>query len=95
MVDELEYKSEIRRLFGWLLPYFRRDPPSEMAADIVRHSWRSLTSSFWEVICQYCIRTDAETFGDLPVLCMHGHEDDSAPLDAAMALADGRQSWQD
>lgn len=83
-----------RRVFGRLVPYLRRDLPREVAADIVKHSWRSFTSSFWEVICNYDAKRDADALGDLPVLCIHGDQDDTAPLAGAMSLANGRQSWQ-
>ena len=83
-----------RRIFGQLMPYLRRDLPREVAADIVKHSWRSFTSSFWEVICNYNAKMDVDAPGDLPVLCIHGHQDDTAPLAGALALAEGRQNWQ-
>ncbi|MCK6584892.1 MAG: alpha/beta hydrolase [Anaerolineales bacterium] len=83
-----------RRVFGRLVPYFRRDLPREVAADIVKHSWRSFTSSFWEVICNYDAKRDADALGSLPVLCIHGDQDDTAPLAGAMTLANGRQNWQ-
>lgn len=82
-----------RRVFGRLMPYLRRDLPREVAADIVKHSWRSFTSSFWEVICNYDVKTDADALGDLPVLSIHGDKDDTAPLSGALALADGRPTW--
>ena len=83
-----------RRVFGRLMPYFRRDLPYEVAADIVKHSWRSFTSSFWEVICNYNVKKDADVLGDLPVLCIHGDQDDTAPLAGAMALASEQKNWQ-
>ena len=83
-----------RRVFGRLMPYFRRDLPREVAADIVKHSWRSFTSSFWEVICNYDAKRDADALGDLPVLCIHGDQDETAPLLGALVLAAGRPSWQ-
>ena len=83
-----------RRVFGRLMPYFRRDLPREVAADIVKHSWRSFTSSFWEVICNYDAKKDADTIGDLPVLCIHGDQDETAPLIGVLVLAAGRPSWQ-
>lgn len=82
-----------RRVFGRLVPYFRRDLPREVATDIVKHSWRSFTSSFWEVVCNYDSKKDADALGDLPVLFIHGDQDDTAPLAGAMALANGRQNW--
>jgi pimeloyl-ACP methyl ester carboxylesterase len=83
-----------RRVFGRLMPYFRRDLPREVAADIVKHSWCSFTSSFWEVICNYDAKKDADALGDLPVLCVHGDQDETAPLLGALVLAAGRPSWQ-
>lgn len=83
-----------RRIFGWLMPYFRPDLPREVAADIVKHSWRSFTSSFWEVICNYDAKRDADALGDLPVLCIHGDQDETAPLIGALVLAAGRPNWQ-
>ena len=83
-----------RRAFGRLVPYFRRDLPREVAADIVKHSWRSFTSSFWEVICNYNAKMDADALSDLPVLCIHGNQDETAPLAGALALAEERQNWQ-
>jgi len=83
-----------RRIFGRFIPYFRPDLPREVAADIVKHSWRSFTSSFWEVVCNYDAKRDADALGDLPVLCIHGDQDDTAPLTGAMALANGRLNWK-
>jgi pimeloyl-ACP methyl ester carboxylesterase len=83
-----------RRVFGRVVPYLRPDLPREVAADIVKHSWRSFTSSFWEVVCNYDVKRDADALGDLPVLCIHGDQDSTAPLTGAMALANGRQNWQ-
>lgn len=83
-----------RRVFGRLIPYFRRDLPREVAADIVKHSWRSFTSSFWEVICNHDAMRDADALGYLPVLCIHGDQEETAPLIGALVLAAGRPSWQ-
>ena len=83
-----------RRIFGRLIPYFRRDLPREVAADIVKHSWRSFTSSFWEVVCNYDTRKDADGLGNLHVLCIHGDQDNIAPLAGVLMLAAGRPSWQ-
>lgn len=83
-----------RHIFGRLIPYFRPDLPREVAVDIVKHSWRSFTSSFWEVVCNYDVKTDVDTLGNLPVLCIHGDLDDTAPLAGAMALVNGRENWQ-
>jgi len=83
-----------RRVFGRLIPHVVRNLPREVAADVVKHSWRSFTSSFWEVICNYDVRKDADALGDLPVLCIHGEQDNTAPLAGAMTLANGRNNWR-
>lgn len=83
-----------RRVFGWLVPYVRRELPRDVAADIVKHTWRSFTSSFWEVICNYDAGRDADALSNLPVLCIHGDADDTAPLAGALTLAAGRPNWQ-
>jgi pimeloyl-ACP methyl ester carboxylesterase len=83
-----------RRFFGWLVPYVRRDLPREVAVDISKHSLRSFTSSFWEVICNYDAKRDADALDGLPVLCIHGDQDETAPLIGALVLAAGRPNWQ-
>jgi pimeloyl-ACP methyl ester carboxylesterase len=83
-----------RRLFARIVPYFRRDLPYEIAIDIVKHSWRSFTSSFWEVVCNYEVKRDIDALGKLPILCIHGDQDNTAPLVGTMSLANGRQNWQ-
>lgn len=83
-----------RRIFGRLIPYFIHSIPRDIAADIVKHSWRSFTSSFWEVICNYEVERDADALGDLPVMCIHGEQDETAPLSGARSLAEGRPTWQ-
>lgn len=83
-----------RRVFGWLAPYLSSGLPREVAADIVKHSWRSFTSSLWEVIYKYNPRLDADKLSDrLPVLCLHGEEDRIAPLMGVQALAKYRTNW--
>jgi len=83
-----------RRVFGRFIPYFLHSIPRDIAADIVKHSWRSFTSSFWEVICNYEVKRDADALGDLPVLCIHGKQDETAPLCGVQLLAEGRPTWQ-
>jgi len=84
-----------RRIFAGLVPYFQPDLPREISADIVKHTWRSFTSSFWEVVCHYDAGRDADALaGRIPVLCLHGDHDQSAPLEGALKLARGRPNWQ-
>ncbi|GAB4577381.1 MAG: alpha/beta hydrolase [Anaerolineales bacterium] len=84
-----------RRIFAWLIPYFQPDLPREVSADVVKHSWRSFTSSLWEVIYSYDVKQDADQIGDrIPVLCVHGDRDPIAPLASVRRLAGGRSNWQ-
>ncbi|MEK7328617.1 MAG: alpha/beta hydrolase [Chloroflexota bacterium] len=84
-----------RRVFGRLAPYLQPDLPREVAADVVKHSWRSFTSSLWEVIYNYDAKRDADLLGDrVPILCIHGDRDPIAPLAGAQALAKDRPNWR-
>ncbi|MBI1800978.1 MAG: alpha/beta hydrolase [Chloroflexi bacterium] len=84
-----------RRVFGWLVPYLQPDLPREVAVDIVKHSWRSFTSSLWEVIYHYDVKYDADRLSSqIPVICIHGDRDPIAPLENAQALACGRPNWR-
>lgn len=84
-----------RRVFGWMLPYLLRDIPREVAADLVKHTWRSFTSSLWEVIYNENLREDVtQLVNDIPVSCIHGDSDQTAPLSGVMLLADGHPNWQ-
>ena len=76
-----------RRVFGWLLPYIRRDIPREVAADLVKHTWRSSTSSLWEVVYRYDAADDLRQLdGHTPILMIHGRDDEMAPLVSVQAL---------
>jgi len=83
-----------RRLFGRILPYMLRDMPREIVEDIAKHTWRSFTSSFWEVIYNHNLEQDANILDNrLPVLCLHGDLDQTAPLEGVQKLAEGRPNW--
>lgn len=83
-----------RRVFGWMLPYLRRDIPREVAADIVKHTWRSFTSSLWEVIYNYDVAKDVDALdARMAVFCLHGDQDRAAPLDGLFVLAGQRRNW--
>ncbi len=84
-----------RRLLGWLLPYVLRDMPPEVAKDLVKHTWRSFTSSLWEVIYNYDPKQDvAKLSRHLPVLCIHGEQDRTAPIEGVYQLALGQPNWE-
>ena len=84
-----------RRVFGWLLPRILTDIPRAVAEDLVMHTWRSSTSSLWEVVYRYDAAPDLRSFNEsLPVLMIHGREDDVAPFAAIQKLAEERPNWR-
>jgi pimeloyl-ACP methyl ester carboxylesterase len=84
-----------RRVFAWFVPYFQPNLPREISADIVKHNWRSFTSSLWEVIYQYDVDRDVDTLGNrLPILCLHGDQDKTAPLEGVLELVRTRPNWK-
>ncbi len=83
-----------RRVFGRLLPYIRRDMPREVAEDLVKHTWRSSTSSLWEVVYRYDAAEDLRKLGtQTRVLMIHGRDDDVAPFAAIKRLAAEHPGW--
>ncbi len=83
-----------RKLLGKVLPYLQPDLPKEVSEDIVKHSWRSFTSSLWEVIYNYDPRKDADKIeGHIPVLCIHGDRDNTAPINGLYEIAKEHASW--
>ncbi len=84
-----------RRVLGWVLPYLVRSVPREVAEDLVKHTWRSSTSSLWEVVYRYDAAEDLESLPDqIGVLCIHGEQDVIAPATAVERLAASRPSWR-
>jgi pimeloyl-ACP methyl ester carboxylesterase len=84
-----------RRVFGRILPYLLRDLPREVVEDIAKHTWRSFTSSLWEVIYNHNLERDADALDSrLPVFCFHGDQDRTAPLAGVRKLASGRPNWE-
>ncbi len=84
-----------RRVFGRLLPYLIRSVPREVAEDLVKHTWRSSTSSLWEVVYRYDARNDiARLPAGTGVLFIHGDKDLMAPLALARRLAKSRPGWK-
>lgn len=83
-----------RRLFGRLLPRLLHDIPREVAEDLVQHTWRSSTSSLWEAVYRYDAAGDADRLDPaLPVRCLHGDRDPTAPLDGIQRLCAERANW--
>lgn len=83
-----------RRIIGKLLPYLLRDVPRSVAEDLVKHTFLSSTTSIWEVLYRHDLAADALALPEeLPVYCLHGTRDNSAPVDGVMRLASGRANW--
>lgn len=84
-----------RHVFGWLLPYIRRDIPREVAEDLVKHTWRSSTSSLWKVVYRYAAADELRQLGtQTRVLMIHGRNDDVAPFAAIEKLSHEQPGWQ-
>lgn len=76
-----------RKVLGWAAPLLVRDVPRVVAEDINQMTWRSSTSTMWEVIYRHDLAADLTRIpADIPLLCLHGDHDTSAPLDRMRAL---------
>ncbi|MCF6094154.1 alpha/beta hydrolase [Microaerobacter geothermalis] len=84
-----------RRVFGWILPFILTSLPKEVVKDMVKHTWRSFTSTLWEVIYRVGLEKEADRLPDrIPVICIHGDKDPTAPLEGVKKLMKGRPNWQ-
>ncbi len=84
-----------RRVFGWLLPRLLRDIPKAVAEDLVKHTWRSSTSSLWEIVYRYDAAPDLLNLNDdTGVLLIHGTDDEVAPYRAIEHLAAQAPNWR-
>ncbi|MEQ8486748.1 MAG: alpha/beta hydrolase [Pseudomonadales bacterium] len=84
-----------RRLLGRLLPYLIRHVPREVAEDLVKHNWRSSTSSLWEVVYRYDAMHDLEHLSaSTAVLFIHGSRDVMAPVAAIEHAAARHSRWR-
>ena len=76
-----------RRLMGWAFPLIAGDVPRAVSEDAVQMTWRSSTSTLWEVIYGHDLAADVDALPPaLPILCLHGDADTSAPLWGVRAL---------
>jgi pimeloyl-ACP methyl ester carboxylesterase len=76
-----------RRLLGWAAPLMARDVPRAVAEDLNQMTWRSSTSTMWEVIYRHDLAADVVRLpSSMPMLCLHGDADESAPLDRMREL---------
>jgi pimeloyl-ACP methyl ester carboxylesterase len=83
-----------RRVIGKLLPYLLRDIPRSIAEDLVKHTFLSSTTSMWEVLYRHNLAADARALPvELPVYCLHGTRDSTAPVGGMLRLATGRPNW--
>ena len=83
-----------RRVMRRVLPRLLPDMPRDVLEDLVRHTWRSFTSTLWEGVYRYDLAEDAARLRpDLPVLLLHGGRDATAPLDGVRRLMAGRPRW--
>lgn len=84
-----------RRLLGKILPYVVRSVPREVAEDLAKHTWRSSTSSLWEVVYRYDAARDLQSLPPhIRVLLIHGDQDLMAPLDLVKELKSSRPQWR-
>ncbi|MES2521915.1 MAG: alpha/beta hydrolase [Gemmatimonadota bacterium] len=83
-----------RRLLGWAAPMMAgNDVPREVAEDLNQMTWRSSTSTMWEVIYQYDLTADFERLSSgVTVAFLHGDQDESAPLGRIREVARLRPS---
>ena len=71
-----------RRLLGWAAPMMAGNLPRVVAEDLNQMTWRSSTSTMWEVIYRYDVSADLKRLRpDMRVTFLHGDRDRSAPLD--------------
>lgn len=83
-----------RRVLGPILPYLRRDMPIEVVEDLLLHTWRSSTSSLYEVV--YGVDLPAlmsRLPAALPVLFVHGEDDPVAPIAPVIDLVAMQPHW--
>lgn len=80
-----------RRILGRLLPRLLLDMPREVAEDLVQHTWLSSTSTIWDGVYRHDVARDVDRLpGQLPVVCLHGGQDVTAPLEYVRQLTEGR-----
>ncbi|WP_310572037.1 alpha/beta hydrolase [Gemmatimonas sp.] len=77
-----------RRLLGWAAPMLAGDVPREVAEDMNQMTWRSSTSTMWEVIYRYDLTADLLRLPpSVAVTFLHGDQDESAPLSGIQDIA--------
>lgn len=83
-----------RRVFGKILPYLIRDIPKEIVGDLVKHTWRSSTSSLWEVVYRYDALDEIRKIPSrIKVTCIHGDADTTAPPSSLDIISRHQPEW--
>lgn len=84
-----------RRIARRLLPRLVTDVPRVVAEDLVKHNAMSSATSLWNVLYRHDLAPDADRLASaIPVTCIHGRRDDTAPLDAVQALCHRHPRWR-
>lgn len=83
-----------RRVVRRVLPRVLHDMPQEVVEDLVKHTWRSSTSTVWEGVYRHDVSLDARRLPrDTPVLLLHGENDTTAPLANVEMLLNEHPGW--
>lgn len=83
-----------RRVVGKILPFFLPNYPLEVVEDVARHNVFSATTSLWNVLYDHDISKEVEKLSaDIPVLCIHSENDDSAPYVNVNDLSQRNANW--
>lgn len=84
-----------RRVAGRWLPHLVRNVPADVARDLVLHNMASSTTSLWNVLYRHDLRAEAAALPpDLPVTCVHGTRDITAPPARIEDLVNRFPQWQ-
>lgn len=84
-----------RRLAGRLLPRLLPQFPQEIAEDLVKHNFLSFVTSLWDIIYEHDPAAAAARLPDrIPVTCIHGMADTTAPILRARQLARAQPTWR-
>lgn len=84
-----------RRVAGRWLPRLLPDVPAVVARDLVLHNVMSSTTSLWNVLYGHDVEADALGLDPrIPVTCIHGVADRTAPFERVAALARRRPAWR-
>ena len=83
-----------RRLLRRFLPRLLPEFPREVVEDLVQHTWLSSTSTIWQGVYRHDVARDADRLAkELPVLCLHGDRDVTAPVEYTQRLTEDRPHW--